>query len=155
MAREEKKMNRTQKGACFCIAMSIFAFALLLYIYYRMAIATPLALQEDSIKQFWFIPVFIILISAFTLFISKKQSPQEPKADERDNIIKLKAALFSFISIFVLMAIKIIVIYSFLGVAGAVYVYFLPLIDLALVFIVLLVYSIAIIAQYGFRGNNA
>jgi hypothetical protein len=90
-----------------------------------------------------------IIISVVLLRI--KQSRGEVDFDERDNAIKKNAAMVSFVWLWALLIAASIIPTLIVGDEGAIPVCFLPVIHFAVFLIVMLVYSVAILVQYG-RG---
>lgn len=144
-------MNRTQKSAWFNLVIAAFCIAIFAYAFISLGILK----QPPNRIAGAYLPLALFAATIISsIFFLKKQSLKEPESDERDNIIKLRAVLVSFVAVFVLLLVKTVILYLFLGVGGTIYICFLPLIDLTLLFIILLVHSIAIIAQYGIRVKN-
>jgi ABC-type Fe3+ transport system permease subunit len=96
-----------------------------------------------------------VLITGISLyFLRKKQSPTEPDSDERDNQIKQKAWIAAFVSVWPLFLAASIAPQFFVGLDGSIPVWSLPIVTVFLFYIVLLVYSIAVLIQYGCEGKG-
>jgi len=143
-------MNKTQKGAWFSLAGTILVFTISFYLIFRLAI------QKEAPERFclYLFPlIFLLYIVAGTFFLLRKQSPNEPDYDERDNRIKQKAWIAAFISVWPLFLAASVIPQLFVGLDGTVPVWLLPIVTVSLLYPVLLVYSIAVLVQYG-RGDR-
>lgn len=148
-------MNRTQKGAWFMLGGTLLLIAFGICIFAVMFAAGD-RLKGTGWIRFGSLPLTLFLIAG-VVFIRRKQSPNEPDADERDNDIKKNAVLASFVSVWVsLFLLNFIPVYI-VGEAGAIAVSVLPIINTGIVFIAMLVYSIAILIQYsrGAKGEES
>ena len=137
-------MNRTQKGALFTSGISLLLLALGIVV---IPVQTVTSVEVLRIWV-WVISLFII-ISIVLLRI--KQSRTEVDFDERDNAIKKNAVLVAFISLWVLLIAASFIPNLIVGDDGAIPVCFLPVINITIFLIVMLIYSVAILVQYG-RG---
>jgi len=97
------------------------------------------------------LPVLVLLFGSGLLLLRKKQSPVEPQADERDKTIMKNAVLVSFAAAWLLLAAATAVPALMLGEAGAVPVWLLPFINWGVFVGTGIVYTVAILVQYG-RG---
>jgi len=138
-------MNRTQKGAWFIfgIAILLLTFGLIIFTQMFAAGATSITL----VRIWLLVILFFMGISVVLLRI--KQSRAEVNFDERDNSIKKNAVLVSFVSLWVLLFAASIIPSFVAGDAGSIPVCLLPIINLGVFIIVMLVYSVAILVQYG------
>ena len=138
-------MNKTQKGAWFTFGVAILLLTFGLIIFTQMFAdgATSITL----VRIWSLVILFFMGISAVLLRI--KQSRAEVDFDERDNSIKKNAVLVSFISLWVLLFAASIIPSFVAGDAGSIPVCLLPIINLGVFLIVMLVYSTAILVQYG------
>ena len=141
-------MNKTQKGAWFTfgVAILLLTFGLIIFTQMFAAGATSITL----VRIWSLVILFFMVISAVLLRI--KQSRAEVDFDERDNSIKKNAVLVSFVSLWVLLFAASIIPSFVAGDAGSIPVCLLPIINLGVFLIVMLVYSTAILAQYGQAG---
>jgi hypothetical protein len=147
-------MNKTQKGAWFMLGGTLLLIAFGIYIFAVMFAAGD-RLKGTGWIRFGSLPLTLFLIVG-VLFIRRKQSPNEPDSDERDNDIKKNAVLASFVSVWVsLFLLNIIPVYI-VGETGSIAVSEFPIINTGIVFIAMLVYSTAILIQYGRsdKGEN-
>jgi hypothetical protein len=74
--------------------------------------------------------------------------------DERDVAVKKNAVLVSFVSLWVLLLAASIIPCFVGGDEGAMPVCLLPIINLGVFLVVMLIYSIAILVQYGHGGKD-
>jgi hypothetical protein len=139
-------MNRTQKGALFTSGIALLLLVL-------GVVVIPVQ-TLTSVKVFriwlWIISLFFIISVVWLRF---KQSRAEVNFDERDNAIKKNAVLVAFISLWALLIAASFIPTLIVGDEGAIPVCFLPVINIAVFLIVMLVYSVAILVQYG-RGTK-
>lgn len=138
-------MNKTQKGAWFTFgaAILLLTFGLIIFTQMFTAGATSITL----VRVWLLVILFFMGISAVLLRI--KQSRAEVDFDERDNSIKKNAALVSFVSLWVLLFAASIIPGFVAGDTGSIPVCLLPIINFGVFLIVMLVYSVAILVQYG------
>lgn len=143
-------MNKTQKGAWFTFGVAILLLTFGLIIFTQMFAdgATSITL----VRIWSLVILFFMGISAVLLRI--KQSRAEVDFDERDNSIKKNAVLVSFISLWVLLFAASIIPSFVAGDAGSIPVCLLPIINLGVFIIVMLVYSVVVLVQYGWVGKN-
>ena len=138
-------MNRTQKGAWFTFGVAILLLTFGLIIFTQMFAARTTSIR---LVRIWLLVIlFFMVISAVLLRI--KQSRAEVDFDERDNSIKKNAVLVSFVSLWVLLFAASIIPGFVAGDAGSIPVCLLPIINFGVFLIVMLVYSAAILVQYG------
>ena len=138
-------MNKTQKGAWFTFGVAILLLTFGLIIFTQMFADGATSI---TLVRIWLLVIlFFMSISAVLLRI--KQSRAEVDFDERDNSIKKNAVLVSFISLWVLLFAASIIPSFVAGDAGSIPVCLLPIINLGVFIIVMLVYSTAVLVQYG------
>ncbi len=138
-------MNKTQKGAWFTFGVAILLLTFGLIIFTQMFAdgATSITL----VRIWSLVILFFMGISAVLLRV--KQRRAEMDFDERDNSIKKNAVLVSFISLWILLFAASIIPSFVAGDAGSIPVCLLPIINLGVFLIVMLVYSVAVLVQYG------
>jgi len=143
-------MNKAQKGAWFTLGLAILLLVFGIIIFTAMftsgATATRLAL-------FWFL-LILTYMSVPIFLLRRRQSRSEIVVDERDNCIRKNAVLASFISVWVLLFITSIIPSYIVGQYGSIPVILLPIINFGIFLIILLVYSVAILVQYGWGGRK-
>ena len=142
-------MNRAQKGAWFTlgIAILLLAFGIIIFI----------AMFTSGQRLTWLVKFWSLLILTFMIvsifFLCRKQSGAEV-VDERDNCIRKNAVLVSFISVWFLLLLASIIPSYVVGQYGSIPAILLPIISFGIFLIILLVYSVAILVQYGRGGGD-
>ncbi|MHC4437251.1 MAG: hypothetical protein ACYS3S_07825 [Planctomycetota bacterium] len=144
-------MNKTQKGAWFSLAGTILAFTIGFYLIFRLAIQKK---PPERFCAYLFPLTFLLYIVAGIFFLLRKQSPNEPDYDERDNRIKQKAWIAAFISVGPLFLAVSVIPQFFVGLDGTIPVWLLPIVTVSLFYPVMLVYSIAVLVQYGWGAKG-
>ena len=143
-------MNRTQKGAWFTLGVAILLIAFSIFIIADMLTA--------GVRSKQFINIWSLLIIAFmaisALFLRRKQSPAEVDFDERDNLIKAKAVLIGFVSVWILLIAASLIPQFVVGDGGSIPACLLPIINLGVFLIVMPIYSAAVLVQYGWKGKD-
>ncbi len=141
-------MNKTQKESWYAISISLLSFALGIYMIVEIAVLRRL---PEGFGRFFWLPAFLLITGIAIFFIRKKQSPAEVDSDERDNLIKKRAVLAAFVSVWIILSAVSIVPRFIVGPDGSVPIWLLPIINIGVFYIVLLVYSVAVLVQYGWR----
>jgi hypothetical protein len=142
-------MNKTQKRA-LCVALLAF-----LYLAINIFIGVEFfVLRRFPEGTFWPGIIFYLLVGISIIFVRKKQSPAEPDSDERDELIKKRAVRIGFISAWLLLASANLIAALILGQDGSVPIYLLSLANVTVFLIALLIYSVAILVQYGLGGKE-
>jgi uncharacterized membrane-anchored protein len=144
-------MNKTQKGAWFNLVGTLLCFALGIYIVVEVFILRRL---PEGFGRFWGLLAFWLVTGIAIIFIQKKQSPAEVDSDERDNFIKKRAVLASFVSVWILLFASSIIPRFIVGPNGSIPVWILPIINLCVLLIVMLIYSAALLIQYSRGGQK-
>ena len=142
-------MNRTQKGAWFTLGLSGLLVLCLAFVLRSMFIPGD-RLAGVGLARGWSWLVLLFTVVSL-LFVFRKQSPAEPAADERDHLIKRNAVLASFISVWILLTVEAVLPSTLVDDRGSIPLAALPIINAAVLFAALLVYSVAVLVQYG-RG---
>ncbi|HEW78735.1 MAG TPA: hypothetical protein ENH34_02040 [Phycisphaerales bacterium] len=140
-------MNKTQKSAIYCLAAFLFSAVVMAYSFISIFILK--SWPESFFSRFWSMIAYFVFIVGSIIFLRKKQSPNEPDFDERDELIKKRAVLVSFVSICILLAAACIIPRFILGETGAIPVYVLTFINLGVFMIAMLVYNVVVLVQYG------
>ena len=143
-------MNKTQKGAWFTLLMAVLLLVFLGYI--LLAMFTP-GEPPKTFAKFWSLLVLGLMVFSLIWF-RIKQSPAEVDSDERDELIKKRAVTVSFVSVWILLIASTIATMSIVGDNGSVTVYVLPILNFGVFLGVGLVYSVAILTQYGWRDKD-
>ncbi|MHC4619338.1 MAG: hypothetical protein ACYTEQ_16455 [Planctomycetota bacterium] len=84
----------------------------------------------------------------------RKQSPTEVDTDERDRLIKYRAVVACFVSVWVLLATASAIPSFVIGAKGSIPVWLLVFINVGVLLISMLVYCAAILVQYGRPGKG-
>ena len=144
-------MNKTQKGAWYSLVTTFLCFAIFGYVFLEISILQRL--PEGFSKGLWLLAGCLFL-GASLVFLRRKQSPTEVDSDERDNLIKSRAVLASFISVWILLYASTVIPWFVVGREGSIPVFLLPLINVGILLVVILIYSVAILIQYGWGGKD-
>ena len=144
-------MNKTQKIAWFNLVGTLLCFALGIYIVVEVFILRRL---PEGFGRFWGLLAFWLVTGIAIIFLRKKQSPAEVDSDERDNFIKRRAVLASFVSVWILLFTSSMIPRFIVGQDGSIPVWMLPIINLGVFLIVMLVYSVVVLVQYGRTGKG-
>ncbi len=143
-------MNKTQRRALFTLSISIVLIAFGVIIFNSMF--TP----GDKTAGVRLVKVWIWLILAVSVggvvFVHFKRAAEVDK-DERDSYIKKNAVLVSFVSLWFLLFASSLIPGFVVGDDGSIPVILLPIIDFVVFLVAMLIYSVAILAQYN-RGNK-
>ncbi|MCD6394941.1 MAG: hypothetical protein J7M40_15735 [Planctomycetes bacterium] len=165
-------MNKTQKGAWCGVLMSVF---ILLIPVIRMNIAVPIPSMRTDIDStipvertniwgtiktdpllsnlfFIIIPVVLLLLAFF--FINRKRNNAEAEIDERDRFIARRALIATFVSICVIPIVACAVAIFALEPQATIQIRIFPLILYFTYIIFILIFSVAILVQYGWGGKD-
>ncbi len=142
-------MNRTQKGAWFTLGISSLLILFLAFVLRSMFAPGDRQAGVELARGWSWLVLLFTIVSLF--FVFRKQSPAEPAADERDRLIKRNAVLASFLSVWILLAVEAVLPSTLLDDRGSIPVAALPIINTTILFTAMLVYAVAVLAQYG-RG---
>ena len=145
-------MNRTQKDACFTLGMAVLLLAFVAIVYAAMFAAGDRLAGTGPVKL-WVGLLVVYTVIAVAL-VRRKQSPAEPESDERDDKIKKNAVLASFASVWVSLVLASLIPTLVVGDVGSIPVFLLPIINFIVFYIAFLVYSIAVLAQYGWTRKG-
>ena len=144
-------MNKTQKGAWFTLAVAI-----LLLVFGAITFAGMFApgsrTAGTGLVKIWGWIILVFLTGGVAL-VHWKQRPSAVDFDERDNAIRKNAVLVAFVGLWILLFAASIVPSFIAGDAGSMPVCLLPIVNLGVFLIVILIYSVAILVQYG-RGTK-
>lgn len=142
-------MNKTQKGAWFCLATFLLSLAIILYV--SLKVFWLKTLPDSLLDKSLMVVIYLVVVVTPFLLMRKKQSPAEVDSDERDTVIKGTAVLVAFVSVWILLAAASLIPQFVLGRDGAIPVWLLPIINLAVFLIVGLIYTVAVLIQYGWK----
>ena len=141
-------MNKTQKSAIVGLVLSLLLLASVI----AGMTATPTR-SAISARFFLFLATFVVCAFS-TIFLYRKQSLAEPAFDERDILIKQKATMYSFISLWLILIAACITVVTILGFEGSVPVYILPVSVLLMLVIAGIVYFVSVLVQYRWGGKH-
>lgn len=144
-------MNKQQKIAWFNLVGTLLCFAFGIYIGVEIFILRRL---PEGFGRFWPLAVFCVLTVTSIVLVRRKQSPAEVDSDERDNLIKYRAVIASFVSVWILLAAVTTIPRFVVGIKGSIPVWLLAFINLGVLLGALLVYSVAVLVQYGWGGKG-
>lgn len=143
-------MNKTQKEAlCNLILWSVLLlFSIILF--------GEIVFLGKIFPRFhlFYCLLIISLVVGYIIFIRKKQSAVEVGSDERDNLIKLRAVLVSFVSVWILLAVATIIPRFIVGITGSITVWVLSIINFVIFLLAMVVYHAAVLVQYGRGGKD-
>ncbi|MBW8016305.1 MAG: hypothetical protein FVQ82_08975 [Planctomycetes bacterium] len=143
-------MNKTQKGAWLNLSGCLICMASFGYIYLHFFVLK----KGPGITGIWpLLAAYCVFLVLPIVFLHKKQSPHEVAKDERDSLIEKRAVIAAFVSVWILLFAATIIPRFIVGVDGSIAVWCLAFINVGILFIVMLVYSIAILVQYG-KGSK-
>ncbi|HIJ54343.1 MAG TPA: hypothetical protein HPP66_14510 [Planctomycetes bacterium] len=144
-------MNKTQKSALFSLInfLLLIIFSINSTKVIRDVFSPEGCPNALKIVLFWAFLIFgFMALSAFLLY-RRKQSSAEVESDERDDLIKKRAVLICFISVWFLLITSYAILWHIVGLNGSIPLCILPLIYLGVFFAVILVYNVAVLIQYG------
>jgi uncharacterized membrane-anchored protein len=145
-------MNRTQKGACFTLAVAILLLFFEAIVFASMIAPGDRTAGTGLVKVWiWFILVFL---AGGAVFVHWKRKPSDVDFDERDTLIKKNAVLVSFVSLwFLLFAVSIIPTAVF-GQESTMPVCLLPLVNFGVFMVAIVFYSLSVLVQYCLGGKE-
>ena len=146
-------MNNTQRRALFTLSISI------MLIVFGVIIFTSMFMSGDKMAGVKSVKVWIWLILAVStggaVFVHFKRRASQVDNDERDSSIKKNAVLVSFISLWFLLFAASLIPGFVAGDTDSIPVPLLPIINMGVFLIAMVVYSVAILAQYGRGGEKS
>lgn len=137
-------MNKTQKGAWFGLILSVLILAIQLICMTVVGVMSRLFSLLFVFGIIWLLAVFLAMM----------QRQQEVDTDERDKFISKRALLAGFVLVSGVLIFAVVVTYSILGPSGSIPVCMLPPMLYGTFVIFLLVYSTAVLLQYGRGGAD-
>ena len=146
-------MNKTQRRALFTLSISITLIAFGVLVFNSMFAPGDRTAGVKLVKIWMW---FVLAILAIGAVFYWKRSTSVVNNDERDSFIEKKALLTSFASVWILLWADSLIPILVVGEYGSIPVDLLPIINVGIFFIALLVYSVAVLFQYGWkiRGEN-
>jgi len=142
-------MNSTQKGAWIMLSGVLLSAVCAAYVgsIFMLGRIPPSPFSRIGPVLAILIPVAAVGLAV--LLLAKRQSRVEPESDERDKAIMTNAVLASFFADGLLLLLVILALGLTLVQTGSIPVYVLTLIFLGVLVATTLVYSVAILVQYG------
>jgi FtsH-binding integral membrane protein len=144
-------MNKTQKEAWFGLASALLCIALCVYVIVQLSVFKRL---PGVFGKFWPFGLWCLFSVISVIFLRRKQSPAEVDSDERDRLIKHRAVVACSISVWVLLAAASAIPSFVIGAKGSIPVWLLAFINLGVLLGAFLVYSAAVLLQYGRGGEG-
>jgi hypothetical protein len=143
-------MNRTQKTALGQLVVVLLTLAMLAYVFFQLFV-----LKKTPGFAGRFLPLAVLILVGGTLLVwtFKRQSPREVGADERDKLIDNRAAMAAFVSAYIVLPLVSVIPRLVLGDEGCIPAWLLPLINFGALVIIMMVYSAAVLIQYG-KGSK-
>lgn len=145
-------MNKTQKGAWFTLTVAILLIVFGAIIYSVM-FAPGSRTAGVGLVKVWSC-IILTLLAGGAALIHWKRKPSEVDFDERDSAVKKNAVLVAFVSLWFLLFAASIAPSFAVGDSGSIPVCLLPIINIGVFIIVMLIYSVAILLQYGRQGRG-
>ena len=143
-------MNKTQKCAWLCLTLTMLLLIFSVIVYGGIiAVGKPTRITSGL-----FYILFLIIALCFRILLWKKQSAVEVDLDERDQLIKRRAVFACYISLWALLIAACTIPWFIVGPEGSIPVCVLPATLFGVFIIVMLVYSVAVLVQYGRRGKG-
>ena len=143
-------MNKTQKGA---LAVLVIITLLLIF-----SITIPIAWFNDVLilrrLPLLFLFLAFVVMGLSIIFVGKKRGFCEVDSDERDAVIKRKAVFASYITLWILVFLACIIPFGITDQRGTIPVSLLPPALFLIYLITMLVYSVAVLVQYGRGGKK-
>lgn len=136
-------MNKTQKGACYGILLSLLLAGIVIFDLIDTIVGWPTKLLVGAVwGGLLLVPIY---------FLERKKNPCEVDMDERDKRIIKRALLASFILLAVILGVTFVVAFFILGLQSTMSITMDEL--SAVIYFVLvafvLVLSLAVLVQYG------
>ena len=108
----------------------------------------------DGLGRFFWLPAFLLITGIAIYFIRRKQSPAEVDSDERDEVIKKRAVLAAFVSVWIVLLTLSVIPRFIVGPDGSIPIWLLPILNVGVFYIVFLVYSVAVLIQYSRQAKG-
>ncbi len=144
-------MNKTQKEAWLNLVGTLLCIAVIIWVVARFVI---LKTVPGAFERFWPLAVFCVLMVTSTVLLRRKQSQAQVDSDERDTLIKYRAVVACFVSVWILLAAATTIPRFMVGIKGSIPAWLLAFINVGVLIGAMLVYSVAILVQYGLSGKG-
>jgi hypothetical protein len=142
-------MNRSQKIAWMMFVETILLIGFFFFLYYQISIRNELSIFK---LRLWAL-LFFVIVGSFLVFIFKKRNKTTVVSDERDVLIEKRAFVAAYLSSLMLLPAGLLVLQFLLGLRGTIEIWLLTLVMFLILQLTILVYSVAILVQYG-RGSK-
>jgi hypothetical protein len=142
-------MNRSQKIAWMMFVETILLIGFFFFLYYQISIRNELSIFK---LRLWAL-LFFVIVGSFLVFIFKKRNKTTVVSDERDVLIEKRAFVAAYLSSLMLLPAGLLVLQLLLGLRGTIEIWLLTLVMFLILQLTILVYSVAILVQYG-RGSK-
>jgi hypothetical protein len=142
-------MNKTQKGAWYGVYLSVF----LLIAPVGDLIGIDLT-KMHPVSHFFVVSIPAVLLILPLFFIDRKRKGAEAEIDERDNFIIKRALLTAFVSVFGLLGVAYLVVLFILSPKVSITLSLLPAVVYGAFIIFIIILSVAVLVQYGWRNKN-
>ena len=146
-------MNRTQKTALCYLVTALLTLTMLAYVFFQFFVLKKQC-PVGFAGRLLLLAVLFLVIGTLIVWTFKRQSPREVEADERDKLIDNRAAMAAFISAWIVFPAVSVIPRLILGDNGCVPAWSLPLINIGALVIVMMIYSAAVLIQYGWRAKE-
>jgi hypothetical protein len=144
-------MNKTQKGAWSTMMAGVLGLSIYVGLYLRMFVIKKM---PTTVGAIWVLAGFFLLTGLVLYMTQRKQSPAEVESDERDKNIQKNAVLVAFICVWLLLFIFSFASGLIIGVDGSIPVWLIALVNVGILNIILIIYSVAVLIQYKWRLGN-
>lgn len=145
-------MNRAQKGALMSLSAFLLNAAFLGYLFIRIFVLK--SLPQSFVGMLWPVLAFVVLVAGWIALLRRRQSPSEPQTDERDALIMKRAAQFSFVATWVMLAVITLLLGAVLGQTATIPVYILTFIHFGLFLAAMTIYFAVTLILYGRGGKG-
>jgi len=145
-------MNRTQKGAWFTLGVAVLILVFGAIVFVAM-FAPGSRMAGIGLVKVW-IWLILVFLAGGAALVHWKRGSANVDFDERDNSIKKNAVLAAFVSLWILLFAAGIIPSFVAGDTGSIQVCLLPIVNIGVFLVVMLIYSVAILIQYGGGGQD-
>ena len=145
-------MNKTQKAAWINLAGGVMGLAVVGFLAAEILVFKRL--PETLIVKLWLPIALLLLMGATFVWLRSTQSAAEVDSDERDKLIQNRAILVAFVSVWILLAAATLIPRWLIGIDGLVPVWVLPFVSVTILLVVMLVYCVSVLIQYGRGGKE-
>ena len=147
-------MNKSQKNSMVALVMIVLLLLNCVSIPFAWFNETPIL----KLSPLVFFALTYLVMGLSVIFLRRKQNPTEVDYDERDTIIRQKAIFVSYITLWTLVLISCTVPVALYerGVISrmSILINMLPVVLFLMFVIVILVYSLTVLIQYGWRNKS-